>query len=614
MNNKLLILSFLILYTSVVIYLYCKKKYKIANILLISLLLIITIFYIHKYIKYCNDYVYYQYPKNLSINITPIPYIIYKTGPYKKNELPEEINNIFEKTISDNPKYTIKYFDDEESRNFIKNNFDNSVLNAYDRIIPGAYKADLFRYCILYIKGGVYSDLSQQFMTPLYTLIDHNYDKLVLVRDRYIGHDMGIQINFMAAIPNLSVYKKAIDQIVENVNNNYYGNSTLEPTGPLLFKQVLVKSDISYRLELEQIGSNLYNIKTKEKIIVMYSKNHRKDLKKKKNLYYHTLWREGNIYHKNINNIYPLSNTSDFKHLLLNSKGPFNTIYSQKNTVDIENTENIIKLIKNHNKVLWIRNVSLTPSENLLDYMYSIFYPNTDLDIFSNYLHLIKYPIILITTDGDRSIPGSVNKNTVNKILNCKNIKKWYTVNYDKTIIHDKLKPIPIGFNFHTSKWLINNSVDDKISFMKSCRQNTKIKIEDKIFSDSHNRLSHPERKEMFNILKNNKNINFLNESKNFKEITQLYNNYLFVLSPRGHGLDCHRTWELFMAGCIVITKTSSLDQMFIDNQLPVVILKDWNELNTNLQSKLKNWEKKLIHLTDVDIIYPKLTYGYWLK
>ena len=32
-------------------------------------------------------------------------------------------------------------------------------------------------------------------------------------------------------------------------------------------------------------------------------------------------------------------------------------------------------------------------------------------------------------------------------------------------------------------------------------------------------------------------------------DITKDYNKYNFVISPRGRGLDCHRTWELFLAG-----------------------------------------------------------------
>ena len=35
-----------------------------------------------------------------------------------------------------NPEFNHYLFDDDDCRNFIKNNFDSSVLSAYDRLIP----------------------------------------------------------------------------------------------------------------------------------------------------------------------------------------------------------------------------------------------------------------------------------------------------------------------------------------------------------------------------------------------------------------------------------------------------------------------------------------------
>ena len=48
-----------------------------------------------------------------------------------------------------NPIFEHHLFDDNDCREFIKNNFPEVVLQAYDGLIPGAYKADLWRYCIL---------------------------------------------------------------------------------------------------------------------------------------------------------------------------------------------------------------------------------------------------------------------------------------------------------------------------------------------------------------------------------------------------------------------------------------------------------------------------------
>ena len=58
-----------------------------------------------------------------------------------------------------NPRFKYFLFDDNDCLEFIKNNYDENVLNAYNSLIPGAYKADLWRYCILYKKGGLYLDI-----------------------------------------------------------------------------------------------------------------------------------------------------------------------------------------------------------------------------------------------------------------------------------------------------------------------------------------------------------------------------------------------------------------------------------------------------------------------
>ena len=43
-------------------------------------------------------------------------------------------------------------------------------------------------------------------------------------------------------------------------------------------------------------------------------------------------------------------------------------------------------------------------------------------------------------------------------------------------------------------------------------------------------------------------------EELNRSELWRRHGNYSFVISPPGHGLDCHRTWEALALGCIPIT------------------------------------------------------------
>jgi hypothetical protein len=163
---------------------------------------------------------------------------------------------------------------------------------------------------------------------------------------------------------------------------------------------------------------------------------------------------------------------------------------------------------------------------------------------------------------------------------------------------------------------MVGTNYKDKLDFMFNCRiENLNIdKIDNQIFCDAHLNTTSHERKTMHYILQFNRNIKFLEKRTKFIDITKLYNKYLFVLSPVGNGLDCHRTWELFLAGCIVITKHSSLDKMFIDNQLPVVFIEDWYELNINLPEKLKIWKEQFLKNTDFEHIKSRLKFNYWLN
>jgi mannosyltransferase OCH1-like enzyme len=87
-----------------------------------------------------------------------IPLNIYQTW-HTKN-LPTKMQENVNCLKRQNPEFKYYLYDDYDCREFIKKNFDKDVLNAFDTLIPGAYKADLWRYCILYKNGGIYLDIN----------------------------------------------------------------------------------------------------------------------------------------------------------------------------------------------------------------------------------------------------------------------------------------------------------------------------------------------------------------------------------------------------------------------------------------------------------------------
>ncbi len=143
--------------------------------------------------------------------------------------------------IDKNPDWEYHFFDEDGRRNFIKDNFPKKVLDTYDILIPGAYKADLWRYCVLYIHGGVYCDIKMALLSALNEIIVEDIEFLSIKdKDRSKYEFAGyICQAFICAKPKHPFLKQAIDMIVENANKGYYGYDDLSPTGPGLLGRAI---------------------------------------------------------------------------------------------------------------------------------------------------------------------------------------------------------------------------------------------------------------------------------------------------------------------------------------------------------------------------------------
>lgn len=73
------------------------------------------------------------------------------------------------------------FYTDEDAEKFLTEHFPPEVREAYDALVPGAYKADLFRYCVLFIFGGVYSDVDVMLSADLDVLLEENIGFMVPV-------------------------------------------------------------------------------------------------------------------------------------------------------------------------------------------------------------------------------------------------------------------------------------------------------------------------------------------------------------------------------------------------------------------------------------------------
>ena len=514
-----------------------------------------------------NNYNQLYNNKNVysNFNITEyIPKIIYKTGPYEYEKLPYEILELFRDIKNDNLNYQLIYYSDKECYNFIKEHFDNEVIWAYDTLIPSAYKADLFRYCLLYIKGGIYSDLTQTFYTKLDNIIDYSVDKFVLTRDRILPehNDFGIQISFMASVANNIIYKKCIDKIIYNCKIKYYGKIYFDITGPYLFKTVLDNIDINYSIKLEQKDDYYIYSSENNKIIKLRIDSHKNILYNKKKKHYSDYYNEKNVF-------------NDYQLKYLNNRGLAEICNYKPNKIesntDLFNTEDY-NYLKDNDIVYIARNVFIKFYEYILN-----------KNIFN---------LTLVLADSDISFPIElgINYNDLNKNI----INKIYTTNYDLTFESDYIIPIPLGIDYYTM-FIKNDTIipieheNNLISIYNNSKKFNKRL--DKTYSFFHlnnnvksGRKHTYDRKHALEYLKN-KSFNIfqtkqLNLNKKWNEMVK----YKWIIIPHGTGLDCHSVYESIALGCIPIVKTSTLDILY--RELPIIIVKNWSDITVDILNK----------------------------
>ena len=200
----------------------------------------------------------------------------------------------------------------------------------------------------------------------------------------------------------------------------------------------------------------------------------------------------------------------------------------------------------------------------------TIFVDYDCLELFAKeYLPHIRYPIILITANygfsADNSLPGPFAY-----LLESEKIAAWFTQNLDHPC-SDKLIPIPIGLA--SKHWQFNNTqlMDQWVPVIQRNTERSTFLYCNIAFTPKRaDCIAH------FQSLGIH-----VHERRPFEQYIEDLTDSVFVVSPPGNGLDCHRTWEALLLGCYPIVQSSTLDPLF--QNLPVLIVKEWSEVTPEL-------------------------------
>jgi|DEB0MinimDraft_6_1074348.scaffolds.fasta_scaffold03209_6 hypothetical protein len=162
-----------------------------------------------------------------------IPKCIHKVcivDGFELPELPKGIDEAIRTWKEYNPDYELKVYSGNDCRKYIQLHYDDEMLRYFDTLKPYSYKADLFRFLVLYNEGGWYSDLRQVCKYSLHDL-DITGHEFYTSLDAPPNH-MCMYTAFIGSVRKHPILKKTIDIIKWNIDHEHYGLDCLYPTGP----------------------------------------------------------------------------------------------------------------------------------------------------------------------------------------------------------------------------------------------------------------------------------------------------------------------------------------------------------------------------------------------
>ena len=198
-----------------------------------------------------------------------IPKIIWQTHKFEYDDLPQKykLNSMSWKQAF--PDWEYRYFSDVDVENFIAE-FYPDYLDLYKSIKPGMYRADFWRYLVVYKYGGMYADMDSIYSKNgmhgqdcTYCMdfvkrypIDFSGTLNVCVEHETNGEARDVFTNaFFLAAPNDPVLKKVIDLMIykctEIANNKYEKTPDfvwITGTGPEMYTAVVNRNLQSVKL------------------------------------------------------------------------------------------------------------------------------------------------------------------------------------------------------------------------------------------------------------------------------------------------------------------------------------------------------------------------------
>lgn len=142
------------------------------------------------------------------------------------------------RSVSDG--FKLHYRNDSEAGRFVRDYCGDVYAAAFHCLLPGAFRADLYRMCALHAVGGIYMDSDLLALEPLDSIFSM-CQPATIAWDRPSYTFLGVvahakkQMAFMAAAPAQPLFKCHMDTVVANVRRRLQPALDIAITGPVVF-------------------------------------------------------------------------------------------------------------------------------------------------------------------------------------------------------------------------------------------------------------------------------------------------------------------------------------------------------------------------------------------
>ncbi len=162
-------------------------------------------------------------PRGPCLETVPVPRVNYRCGP----RLSARLRRLYAEQLARSPGWTLEFLDDAAALRFLDAELPRAAA-AWRSLVPGAFRADVLRLALLWLRGGLWSDLTQRALVPLDALTRPGTLCVCLEH----AHPWQLYQALLSAPPRHPAVRAMLELVLENVERRSYGTSALDVTGP----------------------------------------------------------------------------------------------------------------------------------------------------------------------------------------------------------------------------------------------------------------------------------------------------------------------------------------------------------------------------------------------